>query len=1000
MVNLKKPTEDMNYILATDVGSTTTKARFFRRIENREWRFVVAGEAPTTVEAPYEDVTLGVRNAVREVEELTGHLILSADGNGILVPFDGFKGVDLYCTTSSAGGGLQMMVSGLMKSITAESANRAALGAGAIVMDVIARDDGVQIHKKIQRIRGLRPDMILLAGGTDGGNVNYVLETAELIKAADPKPRLGATYRLPLIYAGNVNAQPEIQRLMRDTFALTIVENLRPAAEVENTEPARRVIHECFMEHVMSHAPGYSKLMNWVDIDILPTPAGEGMAAQLIAQNMEKNVLGVGLGGATTNVYSIVDGKFVRSVSANLGMSYSICNVLKEAGIDNIMRWIPFEIDKEKVNGMLANKMIRPTMIPQMLEELMIEHAVAREALRLGLEHHKTIATRLKGVRVQRNMIDIFDQALSETYIDMMKIDIIAGTGGLLSHAPRRAQSLQILTDAFQPEGVTWFFQDSVFMMPHLGVLSTVYPEAAWQIFDKDCLVRLGTVIAPRGLAKEGEDAMTVELEMPEGEMIEEDVKFGEIKRIILQEDKRVKVVVRPNRSFDIGLGPGHRMESIAIGGKVGIILDARGRPLILPESDDARRRLLGLWFETLDLYPERSQARLLSAKRSGSTVRRESKSAYAYAPGLKVKKSISVRKTRRLPILGEILVGVGDEVSYDSIVAKTFVSGDPYIVQVASALGVDTEELGLYMKKKVGDNVLKGEQIAGYKAFFGLMKNSVPSPVDGVIESVSEATGQVVIRGSSIPLQLTAYIPGKIVDVMNQEGVVIETNALFVQGIFGVGGERHGEIQFVVQSPNEVLTDSKISSRDAGCIIVGGSTATPEALRKAVQVGVSGVVVGGIEYPNLVSFMGREVGVAITGYEEAGVTLILTEGFGEMPMSYRTYNVLKEFEGKMAAVNGATQIRAGVIRPEIIVPHGEVAKETTTAEELAEGLVTGMPVRIIGNPYFGAIGKVHSLPVDLEETETESKVRVLEVLLNDGTIVTVPRANVEIIEE
>jgi uncharacterized protein (TIGR01319 family) len=258
---------------------------------------LVAGEAPTTVEAPYEDVTLGVQNAVREVEELTGHRLLSGDGSGLVIPYDGERGVDLYCTTSSAGGGLQMMVAGLIKSMTAESANRAALGAGAIVMDVIARDDGRQPYQKISRIRSLRPDMILMAGGTDGGASSHVMEIAELIKAAEPKPRLGVAYELPLVYAGNINIRNQIQKLMDEGFALQIVDNIPPVLEQENTEPARRAVHELFMEHVMSHAPGYTKLMQWTDIDIMPTPAGEGMAIQLIANTFQKNVLGVGLGG-------------------------------------------------------------------------------------------------------------------------------------------------------------------------------------------------------------------------------------------------------------------------------------------------------------------------------------------------------------------------------------------------------------------------------------------------------------------------------------------------------------------------------------------------------------------------------------------------------------------------------------------------------------------------------------------------------------------------------
>ena len=603
MAHLSKPKEEMQFIIATDVGSTTTKARFFHK-KDGEWRFLVAGEAPTTVEAPYEDVTLGVQNAVREVEELTGHKLLAPEG-GMIIPYDGEKGVDLYCTTSSAGGGLQMMVAGLIKSMTAESANRAALGAGAIVMDVIARDDGRQSYQKIQRIRSLRPDMILMAGGTDGGASQHVMEIAELIKAAEPKPRLGVAYSLPIVYAGNKSLRPQIEGLMKDGFALEMVDNIRPVLEQENTEPARRAVHELFMEHVMSHAPGYTKLMKWTDIDIMPTPAGEGMAIQLIANTYNQNVLGVGLGGATTNIYSIVEGRFVRSVSANLGMSYSVTNVMKEAGIENIMRWIPFNLDKEEVASRLMNKMIRPTTIPQTLEDLIVEHSVAREALRLGLKHHRTIATRLKGVQIQRTISDMFEQAVTDSYVEMMNIDICAGTGGLLSHAPRRIQSMLILTDAWLTEGVTRMMQDSVFMMPHLGVVSTVYRDAAWNIFDKDCLVRLGTSIAASGQAKFGEHVMDLHIEMPNGDKLDESMNLGDLKLIPLAADQEAKVLIEPGNLYDVGAGPGKELETVAQGGVAGLLLDARGRPLYLPPNEQQRKELLIQWFKATNLYPE-----------------------------------------------------------------------------------------------------------------------------------------------------------------------------------------------------------------------------------------------------------------------------------------------------------------------------------------------------------------------------------------------------------
>jgi len=594
----------MESILVTDVGSTTTKARLFQKVKG-EWRYIVSGESPTTVEAPYENVIRGVQNAIREVEELTDIRLLSEEGM-IVKPYSNGHGVDFYCTTSSAGGGLQMMVAGVIKNMTAESANRVALGAGAIVMDAIAVDDDRPDYEKIDRIRSLRPDMILLAGGTDGGTTKLVMEIAEIIFASDPKARLGIDYELPLVFAGNKAVRTQIKRLMEEKFSLSIVDNIRPVLEEENTEPAREAIHELFMEHVMSHAPGYLQLMEWTDLDILPTPAGEGMAMQLIAKVERENVLGVGLGGATTNVYSIFDGKFVRSVSANLGMSYSISNVLKETGAENILRWIPFDIDEEELLDMLRNKMIRPTTIPHTLESLVVEHAIAREALRLGLQHHKTIATRLKGAKLVRQMVgEMLEHRLQATYIDMMKIGIISGTGGLLSHAPRRVQSLLMLTDAFLPEGVTKIYQDSVFMMPHLGVLSTAFPEIAWNIFDKDCILRLGTVISPVGIDKKGEQVLNVKLDMPDGTIYEHDLEFGNIIKVPLEEREKVKVVLTPKNNFDVGAGLGKILETEVEGGVVGLVIDTRGRPLAIPEDEVERRKTLLKWFRSLGLYPE-----------------------------------------------------------------------------------------------------------------------------------------------------------------------------------------------------------------------------------------------------------------------------------------------------------------------------------------------------------------------------------------------------------
>ena len=376
----------------------------------------------------------------------------------------------------------------------------------------------------------------------------------------------------------------------------------------------------------------------------------------------------------------------------------------------------------------------------------------------------------------------------------------------------------------------------------------------------------------------------------------------------------------------------------------------------------------------------------------------KSSEEAYAYTPGLKVKRAIVVRKTRRLPILGEVLVKKGDELDFDTIVAKTDIPGEPNVVRIDEILGVLSTDVPAYMVKKVGDNVEKDEIIAKSSSMFGLIKKNAASPFTGIIESVSDSSGQVVIRSPPISVELKAYVRGTVAEVIPKEGVIIETNAALIQGICGISGERHGKIRVAIGTPEDVLTAETISPNDKGKILIGGSLVTYDAIEKALQVGAIGVVAGGIEGNCLSRFIGYEMGVAITGEEEVGLTLIITEGFGKMSMSSRTFSLLKEFDDHEAAINGTTQIRAGVLRPEIIIPHKLVLNKSE--EELSRGMVPGTPIRIIGDPYFGKIGTVLSLPVQLKKVETGSDVRVVDIKLEDGEIVTVPRANAEIIEE
>ncbi|KPL19274.1 MAG: hypothetical protein AMJ92_03780 [candidate division Zixibacteria bacterium SM23_81] len=374
---------------------------------------------------------------------------------------------------------------------------------------------------------------------------------------------------------------------------------------------------------------------------------------------------------------------------------------------------------------------------------------------------------------------------------------------------------------------------------------------------------------------------------------------------------------------------------------------------------------------------------------------------AHAYTPGLRVAERTMLRKERRLPLPGEVLVTEGDAVSADQVVAKTDLPGNVQPINVANLLSIEPADIKEFMLKKEGDEIEKVEPLARSGGLFGLFKNTYKSPVAGTVESVSQVTGQVLIREAPIPVEVKAYIDGMVTEVFPKEGVAVETTASFIQGIFGLGGEAYGELAMASSGPDEVLTESEINEGFRGKVLVGGSLIELPALRKAIKLRAKGVVVGGFSDQDVKEILGYDLGVAITGHEELGTTLVITEGFGKIRMAQRTFQLLKNLEGKKASINGATQIRAGVIRPEVVIPLDEttVKKETEKKKE-SEGMVIGSQIRIIRQPYFGILATVTDLPAALQKLPTEAKVRVAEVELENGEKVILPRANVELIEK
>jgi len=604
-------------ILLTDVGSTTTKAVLLAPSgPHATYRLAARADAATTVEAPDEDVVVGVRRALAELGRRadTG-LVAAADAGTKL---DRTK-VATYLSTSSAGGGLQVMVCGVMRQLTAKSAEQAALGAGAIVLDVLAVDDDRTPLQRFRAISAARPDMVLVAGGMEGGTPRFVLETCDFLNLSEMRPRFGEGYRLPVVFAGAETVRELVAEMLSRRYDVLLAPNLRPDVSRENLEPVRQAIVEIFESHVMKQAPGYEELLRWVDGPVLPTPVAVGKILAMLSARERRNVLCMDLGGATTDVFSFVDGRFTRSVSANLGVSYSATNVMAQAGVARIARWLPFALAEDDLRDQIGGKTLHPTTIPETLEELFIEQALATEAIRLAVDQHLTVfqpETGPREVEFGRKQTKLFKERDDGATLADLKAGLIIGSGGLLASAPLRAQAAMILLNSIRTGGSSRLFVDSVFMLPHLGILSDTQPEVAMGVLDADCLIPLGTAIQPkvgqsrrsllsRATAARGGSA-TMRLSTDSGGSAEIVVGGDDLGVLPLAPGLTGEATILPHGDQDFGGGPGVSVTIAVSGGEIGVMLDNRvdlyAGELAWPDAQ--RAGLVRRWLTSLGAWP------------------------------------------------------------------------------------------------------------------------------------------------------------------------------------------------------------------------------------------------------------------------------------------------------------------------------------------------------------------------------------------------------------
>jgi uncharacterized protein (TIGR01319 family) len=945
------PSGEWDQVFLTDVGSTMTKGLLLTRRDGA-YRVAAAAAVPTTVEKPSEDVCLGVRAAAEAVGRQAG-LNLLDERAAPIIP---------YLTTSSAGGGLQMLVLGLTSTDTGRIAQMAAQAAGGVILRTFTIDDRTPIIHRMRLIRDLHPDLILMAGGIDGGDIANVVRLAEILSLSRPTPKFDPSGRIPLVFCGNVDAREHVAQVLSGSFDLHMVENIRPTLLDMNLRPAKEAILTLFMNTVMERAPGYHQLKSWVAADILPTPIGVERILELHARAHGQNVVMVDVGGATTDVFSNIYGEYRRTVAANVGVSYSICNVIACGGIESVMHHLPKGIPEEAVRNYAANKMLNPTRLPSTEEELLIEHAVAAVGIGLAWQHHQDMNFTVAKVGLldrlrRREDFDPFQETFQgidlSTFFHVSDIDVIIGSGGVLSHAPRK-DAVRMLVDGFLPTGITKLAVDASFRSPHLGVLTTVDPKGALDLFERECLCEVAYVVAPTGDV--GDKVMLTLTDRASG--------------IVHTLRGRDVFFASEGGAWEIVPGPGIRLyqrtDEVRLDTALPVLFDCRGRgaafcgePLISSEAFAARPP-----------SGRTTRVHLVRAVTSAGPfeIRRELpyegtvfvKVGDRVVPSTPVGENVLtpprifivdvhrlIGYQRRLTpedIRDGILVKEGDTISLGqrifrgqeaflgveyfctspvrgtvtavepngSIILREIqdYARKPVRVDIAGFLGIRPEHIKNRLEFQVGDFVQKGQELVkGSSSRF-----PIRAPSSGTLVEINTDDGSVVLHYDLEPVTTLALVSGTVASVEAGRVAVISGQGTIIQGAIGFGGESFGQLT--------TMSDLGASLDGRGDTIVATVMAVDGAFLERCRLAkIRGVISPSIPALDWVRFARQEIAIGVTGDEDVPFPVMLTEGFGALPMEGACRDLLERSSGSTVSMFTRTQIRAGVVRPMVILP-------------------------------------------------------------------------------
>lgn len=962
-----KMTIKRDFLVLTDIGSTTTKALL---LDIRSDPPVLLGmtHAPTTVEEPHNDVRHGIIASVRALEDRYGLRLLAAESGQVQLRFT--QNI-AYFSTSSAGGGLQILVIGLTMFDSASSGKRCAYGAGGVILDTFALDDKRQAMEQMLAMRNLHPDMILLCGGTDGGAVSGVLRMAEIVRIANPAPKFSTSDKIPTLYAGNHDAAPIIQKLISDSFDLHILPNLRPSLSVENLQPTQDKIQQLFMENVMEHAPGYSEVKPAVAAGILPTPVGVHKALALLADKDQRNIFAFDIGGATTDVLSFIHSHFQRTVSANLGMSYSAWNVLRESGPERILRWLPDKISEVDLRNYIANKCLHPTSNPVSTMDFRIEHALAREALALAFDQHRQMhynGAKLGFLdKIKQGEVDKYEQIFeyqreeAKYNFSASDIDVLIGAGGIFAHAQNHAQCALILAEAIQPKGITELWIDRHFISPQLGVLSDSEPGMAKQLLESEGIERLALHIAPLFPARTRKPILDIEIVNDSGNrqlQVLPDAFY-----YLPAGPKTLKIAVLNQAKLSTSLD----LDKIST--KLPVIVDTRlAANQYSPQAEQAvnayaeddgscgsgfvelqlPQRKAGEWLRSVELpysgdinfqVGDRVRPDDVVAVNRYNPPRLFIVSGFQKIPGLspqqiaaalhvqvgesldfdqnyatlppEVELPYYLRSARRLisPIAGKIEY-IDPNTGIMVVSEIQDYSSKPVKVNYAEALGLSPKLAKRYLLRQLGDFVYRNELLAKRieRNAEGHGPQFVKAPSTGTVTAIDMERGILTLSYLHKPLEFPSHVQGTVTQTRANRSLAIAYEGTRLEGRIAFGRDCHGKL--IVLQKRDELRDG--DARD--CIAVLAFPPTEQDLKELAAKGARAVVCFELDASGLVAWLGFEPGVINTGNESLPLTVMILSGFGSRPMPAVTQALLADRDS--CYINPHTRIRSGVVRP------------------------------------------------------------------------------------